>query len=97
VLLVILSEIDAYYDKDPRKHVDAKVLKETSVIAQQELEAVATANNSFATGGIVTKLKAADFLLKKNRTMFLSSGFDLSDAKSFLLDNEHKGGTIFRS
>jgi len=95
-LLVILSDIDAYYDKDPRKHEDAKVLKEVHSISQEELDAEVSANNSFATGGIVTKLKAADFLLKWNKQMFLSSGFDLSDVKSFLLDNVHKGGTLFK-
>jgi glutamate 5-kinase len=95
-LLVILSDIDAYYDKDPRKHEDAKVLKEVHSISQEELDAEVSANNSFATGGIVTKLKAADFLLKRNKQMFLSSGFDLSDVKSFLLDNVHKGGTLFK-
>lgn len=95
-MLVILSDIDAYYDKDPRKHEDAKVLKEVSGIEESELDAVVTPNNSFATGGIVTKLKAADFLLKNNKSMFLASGFDLSDAKSFLLEGEHKGGTLFR-
>jgi len=95
-LLVILSDIDAYYDKDPRKYEDAKVLKEVSSISQKELNAEVSANNSFATGGIVTKLKAADFLLKRNKQMFLSSGFDLSDVKSFLMDNVHKGGTLFK-
>ncbi len=95
-LLVILSDIDAYYDKDPRKHEDAKVLKEVHSISQEELDAEVSANNSFATGGIVTKLKAADFLLKRNKQMFLSSGFDLSDVKSFLVDNIHKGGTLFK-
>jgi len=95
-LLVILSDIDAYYDKDPRKHDDAKVLKEVHSISQEELNAEVSANNSFATGGIVTKLKAADFLLKRNKQMFLSSGFDLSDVKSFLVDNVHKGGTLFK-
>jgi glutamate 5-kinase len=95
-LLVILSDIDAYYDKDPRKHEDAKVLKEVHSISQEELNAEVSANNAFATGGIVTKLKAADFLLKRDKQMFLSSGFDLSDVKSFLLENVHKGGTLFK-
>jgi glutamate 5-kinase len=95
-MLIILSDIDAYYDKDPRKYENAKVLKNVSRIEESELHAVVTPNNSFATGGIVTKLKAADFLLSKNRSMFLASGFDLSDAKSFLLEGDHKGGTLFR-
>ncbi len=96
-MLLILSDIDAYYDKDPRKHEDAKVLKEVSHIKQSELDAVVNPNNSFATGGIVTKLKAADFLLNKGKSMFLASGFDLSDVESFLLNDEHQGGTLFKA
>lgn len=95
-LLVILSDIDAYYDKDPHKYEDAKVLKVVSTISQDELESIVTPHNSFATGGIVTKLKAADFLLKREKQMFLSSGFNLDDARSYLLDNTHKGGTLFK-
>lgn len=94
-LLVILSDIDAYYDKDPHAFEDAAVLKIVCEIEESALSAVVTPNNSFATGGIVTKLKAADFLLKREKMMFLSSGFDLSDVKSFLLDESHKGGTLF--
>ena len=94
-LLVILSDIDAYYDKDPREFDDAQVLKELNSISREELEAESTANNEFATGGIVTKLKAADFLLKHNRKMFLATGFDLDDIRSFLLDGVQKGGTLF--
>ena len=96
-LLVILSDIDAYYDKDPHKFKDAKPLKEVSSIPKEELEAEFTANHEFATGGIVTKLKAANFLLQNNKKMFMATGFDLSDAKSFLLDGVHKGGTLFKS
>ncbi len=96
-LLVILSDIDAYYDKDPRAHEDAQAYKIVSSIDPRELEKVVSPNNSFATGGIVTKLKAADLLLKANKMMFLASGFDLSDVKSFLLNDEHQGGTIFKA
>jgi len=27
----------------------------------------------------------------------LASGFDLSDVKAFLVDSEHKGGTLFKA
>lgn len=96
-LLVILSDIDALYDKDPREHDDAVVREVVNTITQEELDAAPTANNEFATGGIVTKLKAADFLLKHNKKMFLATGFGLDDARSFLLDGVQKGGTLFRS
>ena len=95
-LLVILSDIDALYDKDPRAFSDAVVRREVNAISQEELNAPTTANNEFATGGIVTKLKAADFLLKNNKKMFLATGFDLRDVKSFLLDDKQIGGTLFQ-
>ncbi|MCD6432553.1 MAG: glutamate 5-kinase [Sulfurimonas sp.] len=95
-MLIILSDIDAYYDHDPRTNPDAKVLKVVNNIEKKELEKEVTPNNVFATGGIVTKLKAASYLLACGKSMFLASGFDLSDVKSFMLDNEHLGGTIFK-
>ncbi len=94
-LLVILSDIQGYYDDNPKTNPDAKLLKIVSHIAPEALEASHTPNNVFATGGIVTKLKAADFLLQHGKEMFLSSGFDLTNVKSFLLDGKHLGGTLF--
>ncbi|WOE70824.1 glutamate 5-kinase [Hydrogenimonas thermophila] len=94
-LLVILSDIDSYYDKDPHKYKDAKPLKVVHEIPKEDLQAECTPNGSFATGGIVTKLKAADFLIKRNKEMFLASGFNLSDAYSYLIYGIHNGGTRF--
>jgi glutamate 5-kinase len=96
-LLVILSDIDAFYDKDPNKHTDAKRRAVVNVLEEDELNAEHTPNNQFATGGIVTKLQSADFLMKQGREMFLASGFDLSDVKAFLIDGDHKGGTLFKA
>ena len=75
-MLAILTDIDGYYDKNPREFSDAKLQKIVNEISQEELEKVPSANSKFATGGIVTKLKAADFLMQKNIPMYLSSGFD---------------------
>lgn len=96
-LLVILSDIDAFYDKDPNKYDDAKRRVIVNRLEEDELNAEHTPNNEFATGGIVTKLQSADFLIKQGREMFLASGFDLSDVKAFLVDGEHKGGTLFKA
>ena len=94
-ILVILSDIDGFYDKDPKKYKDAKLQKIVNKIDKSLLEEECSPNYSFATGGIVTKLKAADFLIKRGIPMFLASGFDLSDVKSFMLKGEQKGGTLF--
>jgi glutamate 5-kinase len=95
-LLVILSDIDALYDKDPNRYHDAKRRAVVTTISDEELNAEHTPNNEFATGGIVTKLQSADFLMKHGRAMFLASGFDLSDVKSLLIDGKHVGGTLFQ-
>ncbi|MEA2019470.1 MAG: glutamate 5-kinase [Campylobacterota bacterium] len=94
-LLTILTDIDGYYDENPHENKDAKLQKIVTDISKKELEATHSVNSEFATGGITTKLKAADFLMKKDRDMFLTSGFDLSYAKDYLLDDNHTNGTLF--
>ncbi|KIM10239.1 MAG: gamma-glutamyl kinase [Sulfuricurvum sp. PC08-66] len=94
-MLVILSDIDAYYDKDPNLHADAKPLKKVHEISAEALAQDAVGHNAFATGGIVTKLKAAHFLLQEQRSMFLTSGFELAHAKAFLLEGVQEHGTLF--
>ena len=94
-LLAILSDIDAYYDKDPHCHDDAEMKSVVHEIEESELCAEHTPNDSFATGGIVTKLQSAKFMMDHGKEMFLASGFDLRDAESFLVDGVHRGGTLF--
>jgi len=94
-LLVILSDIDGYFDKNPTEYKDAKIYKVLTELPKGALEDDATPNNPFATGGIVTKLKAADFLMKRGKKMLLTNGFDLSAAESFLIDKKHTLGTLF--
>jgi glutamate 5-kinase len=94
-ILIILSDIDAYYDKDPHKNTDAKVQKIVHTIDDTALNQPVSPNNEFATGGIVTKLKAAAYMLGCRRKMFLASGFDLTDVRNFFLHDAHSGGTLF--
>lgn len=95
-MLTILSDIDGYYNKNPREFDDAVLQKFVHEISENELEMKHSANSEFATGGIVTKLKAADFLMKNNIPMYLTSGFDLTNAYDFLVDGNHKTGTLFK-
>jgi glutamate 5-kinase len=94
-LLIILSDIDGYNDSDPKKDQNAKIIPLVKQIDAENLSQNAIAGSEFGTGGIVTKLKAAEFLLKNNRSMLLTSGFDLNDAKNFILNGKHSGGTLF--
>jgi len=95
-MLVILSDIDGYYDKNPKDFKDAKIRKIVTNITEEELSINVNPNNEFATGGIVTKLKAGKFLLDKNKKMFLANGFNLKYIKNYLLKNNHINGTLFK-
>ncbi|KAB0612419.1 glutamate 5-kinase [Campylobacter hyointestinalis] len=95
-LLVILSDIDGYYDSDPRENKNAKIRPLVTSLSDEELNKTSDTGSKHGTGGITTKLLAAKFLMDNKKDMFLASGFDLSDARAFLLDNNQIGGTIFK-
>ncbi len=61
-LLVILTDIDGLYDKDPRKHSDARRIPVVEKI-DAKVEALAGgAGSIFGTGGMTTKVSAAKSL-----------------------------------
>ena len=95
-ILIILSDIDGYYDSNPKENPDAKIRKIVSDIADDELEQKHTPNSEFASGGIVTKLKAAKYMMDNDLEMFLCNGYDLTTARDFLMDGVHNKGTLFR-
>lgn len=96
-LLVILSDIDGYYDSNPKENPKAKIRKQVSKLSKEELSQEFTPNSKFASGGIVTKLKAAQYIMENDLEMFLCNGFDLTSARSFLLDGVQDKGTLFTS
>ena len=96
-ILVILSDIDAYYDKDPNRYDNAKSKSIVNKIEDKELDEEHTPSSKFATGGIVTKLQSAVFMMSHDKEMYLASGFDLKNVKSFLIDGVQIGGTLFKN
>lgn len=58
-LLVILSDVDGLYDKDPRKHDDAALIQEVERINEKIKAMAGVADSELGTGGMATKLKAA--------------------------------------
>ncbi len=58
-LLVILSDVDGLYDKDPRKHDDAILIQEVERINEKVKAMAGVADSELGTGGMATKLKAA--------------------------------------
>lgn len=57
-LLILLSDIDAYYDADPRRHPEARRLDAVTEVTDEMLETAGKAGSMKGTGGMRTKLKA---------------------------------------
>ncbi|RDU54605.1 glutamate 5-kinase [Helicobacter sp. MIT 00-7814] len=95
-ILAILSDIDGYFESNPKKNPHAKILSRIQNIESSALEELASPNAHFATGGIVTKLQAAQFLLERGKAMFLSNGSKLEVVKEFLLNDNQISGSLFK-
>jgi len=74
-LLVLASDINGLYDRDPNQHADAQIIPEINDIAPyKHLEK--DSDNGLGTGGIRSKLIAADICLKNNIEMWIVNGFE---------------------
>ncbi len=75
-LLIILSDIDALYDCDPNKNVDAKPIRKVTEI-NEYIRGIATGSASLVgTGGMSTKISAADICMEKRIETVIAHGSD---------------------
>ncbi|MDI9476010.1 MAG: glutamate 5-kinase [Clostridiales bacterium] len=73
-LLILLSDIDGVYDKNPKYHKDAKLLEKIEDIDSMLGEIEIGGANSFGTGGIATKIEAAKIVNSYGIPMILANG-----------------------
>ena len=73
-LLIILSDIDGFYDKDPRNNEDSVMLKEIREITKELEDCCGGAGSNLGTGGMITKLMAAEKAMESGVSMILSNG-----------------------
>ena len=89
-LLILLTDIDALYDKDPRYNEDAKRVANVPVVTA-EIEAMAGEKGSqFSVGGMKTKLQAAKICLDAGVKMAIALGEDPKVIHR-ILDGEDEG------
>ena len=73
-LLVLFSDIDGLYDADPRTHPDARLIHQVEAITP-ELRAMAGGAGTWrGTGGMATKLNAAQLCLEAGVDMVIANG-----------------------
>ena len=93
--LIICSDIDGLYTADPRKNPDAELIEEVTAITPEIFKLAGGAGTSVGTGGMRTKLEAAEKCSKSGIQTLIVNGRkgDVFDA---LLAGKVKG-TLFRS
>ena len=86
--LIILSDIDGLYDHDPRLYKNAKLISEIREITDETYELAGGAGSRRGTGGMRTKLQAADLATAQGIDTYVINGsnptllYDLMEGKS---------------
>ena len=93
--LILLTDIENLYSKDPRNNKDAHPIRE---VKSNELKSIKDINiknfnNEWGTGGIATKLIAAEIATKGGVEVQLADG--RNEANLIDIFNDEKIGTIF--
>lgn len=92
-LLVILSDIDGFFDKDPRFYKDAQLLNRIDEITDEVYKLAGGAGSRRGTGGMKTKLQAAELATSQGIGTLVMNGKDLD--KLYDIVDGKKIGTLF--
>lgn len=87
-LLILLSDIDGLYTADPHKCSDAKLIPEIRELTPEIMALGGDAGSCLGTGGMKTKLHAAEICTANGTDMIITNGqnpnilYDIADGKS---------------
>lgn len=92
-LLILLSDIDGLFDKDPKANIDARLIEEIHGTDRLNDEIDSSGMSSFGTGGILTKIDAARRVNAYGIPMILLNGKKPDVILNTMRDKEV--GTVF--
>lgn len=92
-LLIMLSDIDGLYDKDPRKHSEARPVRAVFEITAELVRGAGGRGSERGTGGMKTKLEAAKIASQAGCKMVLADGRERNVITHIMAGEEI--GTIF--
>ena len=87
-LLVLLSDIDGLYTADPHKDANAKLIEVVEELTPEIIALGGGAGSNLGTGGMATKLRAAQMTTERGISMRIMNGsrpyelYDVLDGKS---------------
>ena len=91
--LVLLSDIDGFYDRDPRLHPDARRMERVDFIDERALSLAGGAGSRRGTGGMKTKLQAARLATAQGIDTVIANGKEPAVLQEIIKD--HRAGTLF--
>lgn len=94
-LLVLLSDIDGLYTDDPRSNPDAQFISCVEKIDEDLLSCAKGPDSAFGTGGMTTKLAAAEIANGAGTDMVIANGDDPVNVIRILEGKEV--GTLFKA
>ncbi|MGA2975660.1 MAG: glutamate 5-kinase [Spirochaetia bacterium] len=86
-LLVILTDTDGVYDRNPRVHGDARILRTVDRVTDSVLAAASGKGSAFSSGGMESKIRAADTATRSGIGVVIARGEGL-DLASILAGRE---------
>jgi glutamate 5-kinase len=89
-LLIMLSDIDGLYDKNPNEHSDAVLRSSVTAIDEEIIQSAGGSGSRFGTGGMLSKIKAAQQIFAAGGQMVLMNGAHPRDIFK-VLDGEEIG------
>ena len=75
-LLILLSDIEGLYDSDPHRNPDARLIGVVPEINEQILSLAGGSGSNLGTGGMVTKLRAAQIATEAGCEMVIANGWN---------------------
>ena len=91
--LVLFSDIDGIYTDNPKTNSNAKLIEKVDSVEDLRKNIVIGETNSFGTGGIETKIQAAQKVTEYGIEMILANG-SRQNALTALLECDSRG-TLF--
>ena len=93
-LLIMLSDIDGLFDKNPNVYEDATLRSYVPEITEGILASAGGAGSKFGTGGMMSKIKSAQMVFENHSQMVLMNGENPRDILRVL--EGAKIGTLFK-
>ena len=85
-LLILLSDIDGLYDKDPNINPDAKHLALIKEVTRKMLNMASQTTSENSKGGMVTKLEAAKIAMNGGCEMIIANGLKKFPISNFIVE-----------